>query len=781
MDEGYERFEVTADDLEDAFDPTSRKRRKFTKNDAIYGMWADHDSDEEDDRSGRRKKDYASMPMSFVSGGVAQSEAEKKRKTDRERGEDDTTDLSTRISSKSKGSSRTSHHGSKAQTFAGLGKPVDKEFGSWEQHTTGIGQKLLRKMGYKPGQGLGKEGTGIATPIVATVRKGKGAIGAHGSEGVRDPRENDEVAVLAQQKTVIRHKKQWRKKDGEQMTAYDYKTVDEVLQEKDSRQAGGWDASELSKVKVIDMTGKETKVLSGYHAIHTQRGFEDADSERIFDVAELRHNLDLLIDMSEARIIECTKKLDYEKNLLVTLKDEEKGSKEALDKDDVLVDRLNAINDRVERAITKQNELSLDECLDLFNDLFDNYNEQYRYYEMDLLAGSTVIPIMQRFFAGWNPLVDPNFGWGELQEWKRLLEPPQRSFEASRNVVNSYHNILWEVWMPFVRTAILNWSPRSSPEVNPIIELIHTWNSTLPQWMLDNIVEQQVLPRLVTEMEEWDPTMDPMPVHHWIHPWLPYLDKRLEVVYSILRQKLGIALTRWHPSDMSAKLMLQPWIPLFSKATMDQFLIRNILPKLQELMQTFQVNPKQQELRPLDYIFEWLDLMPLNSMVMLFEKYLFPQWFDILYRWLNMDPNLQEVSQWYLEWKKLFPEALRNHPNMQKQWNAALMAMNQAATGEEITVQIVDAQLPSAPAPPPSPPAKEESVRVGFAKTFRDLVEEKANERGILFVRNFNRNYQGKPVFQFGKRNVYIDRNVIFVQAGTAWAPIALETLLQQE
>lgn len=65
--------------------------------------------------------------------------------------------------------------------------------------------------------------------------------------------------------------------------------------------------SELSKVKVIDMTGPQQRVLSGYHALSGLKAppgvehFEDVVHKKCsnFALPEIQHNLDLLVDMCE--------------------------------------------------------------------------------------------------------------------------------------------------------------------------------------------------------------------------------------------------------------------------------------------------------------------------------------------------------------------------------------------------------------------------------------------------------------------------------------------------
>ena len=51
-------------------------------------------------------------------------------------------------------------------------------FGGFEAHTTGFGSRMLERMGWKPGEGLGAERQGRADPVVATKRPQGLGLGA---------------------------------------------------------------------------------------------------------------------------------------------------------------------------------------------------------------------------------------------------------------------------------------------------------------------------------------------------------------------------------------------------------------------------------------------------------------------------------------------------------------------------------------------------------------------------------------------------------------------------
>lgn len=65
-------------------------------------------------------------------------------------------------------------------------------------------------------------------------------------------------------------------------------------------------SSEISKAKVIDMTGKEQRVLQGYSALRTKKTEEPNDAEVTtglkkdkFQLEKLCYNLDTLVDHCE--------------------------------------------------------------------------------------------------------------------------------------------------------------------------------------------------------------------------------------------------------------------------------------------------------------------------------------------------------------------------------------------------------------------------------------------------------------------------------------------------
>lgn len=54
-----------------------------------------------------------------------------------------------------------------------------------------------------------------------------------------------------------------------------------------------------------------------------------------------------------------------------------------------------------------------------------------------------------------------------------------------------------------------------------------------------------------------------------------------ESVYPVIMEKLSNALVSWSPSDRSALAIITPWSGVFPESDFQNFLLRNIIPKLQ--------------------------------------------------------------------------------------------------------------------------------------------------------------------------------------------------------
>ncbi|KAL1193918.1 putative septin and tuftelin-interacting protein 1 [Cardamine amara subsp. amara] len=81
-----------------------------------------------------------------------------------------------RSSSSGKHVKRISHE----NNASGSGRIRDKRLGAFEQHTTGFGSRMMARMGFVDGSGLGRESQGIVNPLVAVRRPRARGIGAEG-------------------------------------------------------------------------------------------------------------------------------------------------------------------------------------------------------------------------------------------------------------------------------------------------------------------------------------------------------------------------------------------------------------------------------------------------------------------------------------------------------------------------------------------------------------------------------------------------------------------------
>ncbi|KAM6423077.1 tuftelin-interacting protein 11 [Liasis olivaceus] len=816
-----ESFEVSEWDLQNEFNP-NRQRHRQTKEEAIYGMWAERDSDEERPSfGGKRSRDY-SAPVSFISAGLKKGAAAPAEEEEEEGPDED--------SEEEEGGARAEEPPKelvpKKLKTGGNFKPSQKgfvggtksftDFGSWERHTKGIGQKLLQKMGYVPGRGLGKNAQGIINPIEAKQRKGKAAIGAYGSERTTQSLQDFPIVDSDEEEEEEFQKElsQWRKdpSGGKKKPKYTYKTVEELKAKGRVGKQLSAPQKELAQVKVIDMTGREQKVYYSYSQISQKHNVpEDGPQQQLpplgkdarmqtFSLPELEHNLQLLIDLTEQEIIQNDRQLQYERDMVVNLTHEIEKMAKVLSREEADIRNLSEVLELVEDCERRmqpncEDPLTLPECVKVFETLQDKYYEEYQMSDRVDLAVAIVFPLVKDYFKNWDPLKDCTSGTEILAKWKTLLENDQLLSHSAQDLSSdAFHRLMWETWMPYVRNIVAQWQPRNCI---PIVDFLDSWRHIIPVWILDNILDQLIFPKLQKEVENWNPLTDTVPIHSWIHPWLPLMQARLEPLYSPIRNKLSNALQKWHPSDSSAKLILQPWKEVFTPGSWEAFMVKNIVPKLGLCLNELIINPHQQHMDAFFWVMDWEGVVSVSSLVGLLEKHFFPKWLQVLCSWLSNNPNYEEITKWYLGWKSMFSDQVLAHPSIKEKFNEALDIMNRAVSSsvggymqpgarENIaylthTERRKDFQYEAMQERREAENMAQRGIGMAASSVpmnFKDLIQTKAEEHNIVFMPVIGKRHEGKQLYTFGRIVIYIDRGVVFVQGEKTWVPTSLQSLI---
>jgi tuftelin-interacting protein 11 len=680
-EEELEAFQITDNDLF-----PNKKRRKFTKEHGIYGIWH-RDSDDED--SFRSKTDYT-LPVSFVkkdvlegtmSGGSDNSdEEENTAKLDDEaarilgeREERKDAGLKTEQSKKGRlpEGKKLKAFVTRTSSFRPKKETREKDFGHWEKYTKGIGSKLLAKMGYKAGQGLGLHGEGIVNPVKASKRSDFDKPGSSRSQVVQYTEDEEEEE---EQRKFEEQLQQWRidePGDKKKKPKYVYKSVEE-LKDSASVNAAGLLPSQVSGVKVIDMTGPQVRVLNNYSEMSQQHTRPDmasqpSDEGKCF-LPVLLNNMDLLVEQTEQEILLVDKRRRHAKDMIVNLSYERERLSQLVKEEEEEMKKLSDILRIVEVCEEKtggggiqDSTLTLEECEELLTSIKDNYPREYKLYQLSSLGVAVVFPRLRALIQNWDMLKFPSLHIKVFDTWYTLLREDEMVSMSipGESDMNVYDRLIWEVWMPKFRTTAGNWRPKTELSM---VDLVETWRSLIPYWILQNILDQYLLPKLSAEVENWDPTSDTVPLHSWTHPWLTIMRDKMDHLYPTIRYKLANALNSWSPSDGSAHAILKPWKEVFTTAVMEVFLVKTILPKLSYCLQTMEINPGRQNMQPIHWTLSWRDMISAAQFAGMLDKSFFPKWIQTLNVWLSNDPNYSEITNWYTGWKNTFDSELLAHP-----------------------------------------------------------------------------------------------------------------------
>ena len=217
---------------------------------------------------------------------------------------------------------------------------------------------------------------------------------------------------------------------------------------------------------------------------------------------------------------------------------------------------------------------------------------------------------MKMFLRDWDALLSPHEPVTALKAWRWLLraeggagESQDTSAAVTCSDAEAFLLIVDEVVMPKLVAAGANWMPKNA-ESTKLTRLYEAWEPVLPSDAMQQLLHTLVLPKLKAEVDGWNPRVDHVPIHSWLHLWLPLAANDMEELYPVIRYKIGMALSEWHPSDSSALNILKPWAGVFKEQHMDALLARCVLPKLALTLRELPINPANQNLDPFHWVFK---------------------------------------------------------------------------------------------------------------------------------------------------------------------------------
>ncbi|EAQ90453.1 hypothetical protein CHGG_02388 [Chaetomium globosum CBS 148.51] len=602
--------------------------------------------------------------------------------------------------------------------------------GKTKINANSFGARMMARMGYVEGQGLGKEAQGRNVIIEANLRPQGAGLGAVKEKTKQEREEEKRQARLRGEEVVDSEEEEKKKKAARRKKALTggissgggsgvstpkrqkpkYLTMDEI-----KKAAPGLNIPDAF-TPILDMTGPGKKMLTTSSGLMTPTGgAAPAESTEAVENRKLvkRAQNDFMAILEEWQSLQERKafldlQLKEEQQELEELSASLQGNKSVTGActaasrpaESGEADRKADLSYRLGRVIAGLRDAS--------NSLSDSMLPQIK-DELGSLAVAAIHPLFNQFRQLWEPLEEPKPAFVDgLNSIRGLLGLDHQSKKTYRKpTATPYETMMYELWLRTLTTTVREWNVR---DPDPLIAVLDAWAPLLPPFVRAQLF-QAITRKLEEALQKWQPKKHTHNLpHRWIFPWLPHLPPtHLDPLSTTglvadVRRKFRQLIDAWDfsrgviPGLKQWKDILRPssssgsssrdrdlWTPL---------VMNHLLPSMARYLGAhFRVEPQDQApyMEALDKLLEWGEVVRPSMLAEVLVAEVFPAWHAALYRWLLLEEaDYNEIGGWFQWWQdEVFPEEIKVLPSVVAEFEKGSAMIERALDlGERVRAEL---------------------------------------------------------------------------------------------